>query len=56
MWGEIKINESEHPIIWAPALNPPETVCLKLLLNSWTSVVNLKINLIHVTILITQLQ
>lgn len=42
MWGDINTNDSEQPIICVAALKPPETVCLKLLLKSCTSVVNLQ--------------
>lgn len=42
IWGEISTSDIALPIICVAALNPPETVCLKLLLNSWISVVNLK--------------
>lgn len=44
--GEIINKEAAQPIICVLALKPPEIVCLKLLLKSWTSEVNLKSKLL----------
>lgn len=49
MYGDIKKSVTEHPIIWVAALKPPEMVCLKLLLKSWISAVNLNQNIICLT-------
>lgn len=45
--GEIINKETAQPTICAAALNPPDTVCLKLLLKSWISEVNLEATVVY---------